>query len=142
MSDYWREHQDTYLIIIGGDGQLYDETLRWVKNSVAGENIVLIMSIENPMPILKKCQLFILSSLYEGLGLVLLEADTLNIPVVSCNITGPRGFMKKYNGTIVENSEKGILHAMYLYQEGKIPCMHVDYEQMNQENIRKCEELM
>ena len=117
-------------------------SVQWANESVAGSHIIIIRSLQNPMPILKRCQLFILSSLYEGLGLVLLEADTLGVPVVSCDITGPRGFMKKNGGTLVEDSEEGILHAMNLYDEGKIHCMNVDYRKMNEENQRKAEQLM
>lgn len=142
FTTYWTMHQDAYLIIIGGAGELYEQTVQWANESVAGSHIIIIRSLQNPMPILKRCQLFILSSLYEGLGLVLLEADTLGVPVVSCDITGPRGFMKKNGGTLVEDSEEGILHAMNLYDEGKIHCMNVDYRKMNEENQRKAEQLM
>ena len=85
---------------------------------------------------------FILSSLYEGLGLVLLEADTLGVPVASCDITGPRGLMKQNGGTLVEDSEAGILHAMEMYDAGKIPCMNIDYQKMNVENQQKAEQLI
>lgn len=142
FTKYWLQHKNTYLIIIGGTGDLYESTLQWVKESPAADFIIVIKSIQNPMPILKRCQLFILSSLYEGLGLVLLEADTLDVPVVSCNITGPRGLMMRNGGTLVEDSEDGILHAMNLYDEGKISCMHIDYEKMNAENIKKIENLI
>lgn len=142
FTKYWLQHKNTYLIIIGGTGDLYEQTLQWAKESQAADFIIVIKSIQNPMPILKRCQLFILSSLYEGLGLVLLEADTLDVPVVSCNITGPRGLMMHNGGTLVEDSEDGILHAMNLYDEGKISCMHIDYEKMNEENIKKTENLI
>lgn len=139
---YWKCHQDTYLIIIGGTGNLYEETLRTAQRVEAADNIILIKSLSNPMPILKKCNLFILSSLYEGLGLVLLEADTLGVPVVSCNVNGPRGFMQKHGGTLVESSEDGILHGMELYEDGRINVMRVDYETLNKESIAELEKIL
>lgn len=142
FAKYWMEHQNTYLIIIGGAGELYDQTVLWAKESTAGSHIIIIKSLLNPMPILKKCQLFILSSLYEGLGLVLLEADTLGVPVISCDITGPRGIMKKNGGTLVEDSEQGLLYGMNLFDEGKVPCMNIDYQKMNEENLQKAERLI
>ncbi|MDE5917838.1 MAG: glycosyltransferase, partial [Oscillospiraceae bacterium] len=108
FSEYYSEHPDTVLIIIGGRGELYEDTVRYAKKS--GAEIILIRSMENPMPVLKQCSLFILPSLYEGLGLVILEADTLGIPTVATDILGPRGFMKKYGGTLTENSKDGILN--------------------------------
>ncbi len=142
FSTYWKTHTNTYLIIIGGAGELYEQTLQWAKESPAGDHIILIRAMENPMAVLSRCQLFLLSSFYEGLGLVLLEADTLQIPVVSCDITGPRGFMKEHGGTLVENSEAGLLHAMEMFDAGQIPCMQVDYEKMNQTNIEKFEAMV
>ena len=64
------------------------------------------------MSILKKCDLFILSSLYEGLGLVILEADTLGVPVISTDVEGPKGFMEEHGGFLVPNNEDGILWGM------------------------------
>ena len=64
--------------------------------------------MDNPFPVLKKCDLFILSSYYESLGLVLLEANTCKVPCIATDVKGPRGFMEKYHGTLVENSSEGI----------------------------------
>lgn len=139
---YWEQAKDTYLIIIGGTGELYEKTVEYAAASKAGQNIILIKSLVNPMPILQRSSLFILSSLYEGLGLVILEADTLHVPVISCNVNGPRGFMTKYGGTLVEDSEEGIFHGMCSYKKGNVRTLNVDYEEMNRINIRRCEEIM
>lgn len=138
---YWTEHKETYLIIIGGTGRLYSQTVEWAKASKAGSHIILIKAIKNPMPILKKCQLFLLSSLYEGLGLVMLEADTLEVPVIACDVPGPSGFVKEHKGTLVEDSEEGLYQGMLSFARNEVPVMHVDYEKMNCQNIQKCEQL-
>ena len=96
------------------------------------DNIILIKNISNPFPILKRCDLFILSSFYEALGLVLLEANTCGVACISTNVRGPRGFMEKYNGTLVENSEEGILQGMNDFVNGKIKPMNFDAEKYNQ----------
>lgn len=128
---YCREHskKQSCLIIIGGRGELYEQTLNHARQT--GLNIILIRSMSNPMPVLKKCSLFILPSEYEGLGLVLLEADTLGIPVFATDVPGPSGFLKKYQGILVENSLEGIVHGMMLFSEGKIQPMSIDYEEYN-----------
>ena len=66
------------------------------------------------------------------MGLVLLEADTCGVPCIATDVRGPRGFMKEYNGTLVENSEEGILKGMNDFMEGKIKCMNFDAEKYNQ----------
>ena len=134
------------LIIIGGHGKIYKEILKYANNSQA--KIIIIKSISNPMPILAKCDLFVLSSFYEGLGLVILEADSLGIPVISTNIPGPRGFMNKYGGYLVDPTEKGIYGGMLAYMAGNVKTMGVNYTEYNKsaesqfENLfHKCKSL-
>ncbi len=117
------------LIIIGGRGELYEETCAYAEKSSA--EIIVIKSMQNPMPVLKKCDLFMLPSRYEGLGLVLLEADTLGIPVFATDVNGPRGFMRENGGLLVPDTSEGILDGMRLFASGGIPVMNIDYSVYN-----------
>ena len=131
---FCKDHPDAQLIIIGGYGVYYDETCRFIDSVEYGENITLINNISNPMPILKECDLFILSSYHEGWPMVLMEADTLGIPIISTDIEATRA-MKDYAGFIVENSEDGILHGMYDFVSGKVKANNSDFEKYNQEAL-------
>lgn len=142
FEQYWLKQRESDLIIIGGTGEFYNKTLELARTTAASEHIILIKSLSNPMPVLKKCDLFLLSSHYEGLGLVLLEADTLEIPVMACDVPGPHGFLRQYGGTLLENSEEGILQGMKMFTQRKISPMNIDYEQLNRESTRKFEELL
>lgn len=135
----WQEDKSSYFIIIGGNqyGALYDELEEYVSTLPCADNIILILSINNPMPIVKACDGFILASHYEGFGLVLAEADILGLPVVSTDITGPRTFMNKYNGTLVENSHEGVEKGFRLLLEGKVPMLTTDYKQYNENAINE-----
>ncbi len=140
----WEENNNTYLIIIGGNERdnLYKKLCEYVKTLPCKENVVLILSMSNPMPIVKKCDGFILGSLYEGFGLVLAEADILGLPVVSTDIVGPRTFMQKYNGTLVENSDKGMVEGFKLLLEGKVPPLTVDYDEYNREAVNEFKQIL
>lgn len=135
-------HEDAYLIIVGGNGELYEHILTLAKNSPHAERIILLKDVDNPFPILKKCDLLLLSSFYEGLGLVLLEADTLKIPVVSTDIEGPDELLKKYGGTLVENSMDGLLKGMELFMQGQIKVMDIDYEETNRRSVLAYENII
>lgn len=137
FSQYCQSYSDkkNCLIIIGGRGELYEQTVKYAQKT--GLEIILIRSLENPMPILNKCNLFMLPSEYEGLGLVLLEADTLGVPVFATNIPGPSCFLRNYSGTLVENSREGILKGMQLYSEGKIRPLNINYEKYNHAAVEK-----
>ena len=99
--------------------------------------------MSNPYPLIKMCDYFVLPSLYEGFGLVIVEADILGLPCFSADITGPRYFMQKYGGTLVEDSQAGILDGMRACIEGKIPeRLNIDYEQYNREAVAQFEALI
>lgn len=133
----WQQDKNTYFFIIGGiqrDG-LFDELCEYVKTLPSRGNIVLILSMTNPLPIVKKCDGFILASDYEGFGLVLVEADILGLPVVSTDIVGPHTFMLNNNGTLVENTLKGVEKGMKLLFDGKVPMLTADYDEYNKQAI-------
>ncbi len=138
----WKNNKDAYLIIIGGHGNMYEKTINYIESLDCGSNIITIRSISNPFPILKKCDYFVLSSFYEGFGLVLAEADILGLPVISTDILGPRTFMKENGGKLVPNSEDGIYEGMLDLLNGKIEVMNIDYEEYNRKAINAFENLL
>ncbi len=139
---FHEQHPDSCLIIIGGAGSDYEKTVAYARGTKAASDIHLLKQLSNPMPILKQCDGFLLSSFYEGLGLVLLEADTLGIPTAACDVSGPAGFMREHGGTLLENSEEGIYEGFCRFARGEISAMRVDYESMNRENVEKIYKLI
>lgn len=131
------------LILMGGTsyGETYHELCEYVSSLKLEKNVILLCQVSNPYPIIKDCDYFILSSFYEGFGLVLAEADILGKPIVSTDIAGPRAFMQKYGGTLVENSEEGILSGLKMLADGKVQPLNADYEAYNQEVIQEFEQL-
>ena len=93
--------------------------------------------MRNPMPVLKRCDLFMLPSKYEGLGLVLLEADTLGLPVYATDILGPKGFMNENGGLLVPDTSEGVLDGMLLFAAGSISPMNIDYSVYNKKAADK-----
>ena len=59
---FWQESPEAVLIIIGGYGALHGKTIKKARNLPCWKNVAIIKSLENPMPILKRCDLFILAS--------------------------------------------------------------------------------
>lgn len=138
---YYKNKKEGYLIIIGGYGPLYKETVQHAEGMESKNRIIIIHYMSNPMPVLKQCDLFLLSSLYEGLGLVILEADTLGIPVVSTDIPGPRGFMKEHGGFLVSPDSEGLYEGMVAFDCGEVHAMNVNYEEYNRRAVEQFEEL-
>ena len=84
------------------------------------------------MPILAKCDLFVLPSYYEGWGIVAMEADTLGVPVIACDVPGLQ-WLRNYSGNLFENSEDGILNGMREFEKGNIKTLEIDYAKYNEE---------
>ena len=132
FEQFYKKNNNAILIIIGGYGKLFKELQEYIKKLECRYNVILIKDMSNPFPVLKRCDLFIMSSFYEALGMVILEANTCGIPCISTDIKGPRTFMKEHNGRLVDNSEAGILEGMNEFVEGKIKCMKFDAKSYNQ----------
>ena len=131
------------MIILGGYGPLYEETRQKAADMGCADRIVIIKYLANPYPLLKACDYFVLSSYYEGFGLVLAEADILGLPCFSTDITGPRKFIHRYGGKLVANSTAGIVRGMKACLFGRIPKrLAIDYEKYNKEAVEQFEALI
>lgn len=138
----YKKDPSLYLMIIGGHGKEYEKTLSYGKSKVSASHIIIIKNLRNPQPFLKASAGFILPSYYEGLGLVLMEAIIQKVPVASTDIPGPRGFMHSVNGTLVPDSEAGVLEGLSLLANGKIPVLPVDFDAYNRKAVNEFEELL
>ncbi|OLU47144.1 CDP-glycerol glycerophosphotransferase family protein [Faecalibaculum rodentium] len=138
----WKNDSSVNLVIIGGHGPLYEETLAQREQSPARERIAIIQSMKNPQSVLRKSDFFVLSSFHEGLGLVLLEANIQGLPIMSTDIPGPHGFLSRYGGLLVDDSEEGLVDGMQQMLEGKVPVLDIDYDSYNKNAIQEFESLL
>lgn len=79
-----------------GKGDLEKKIKSYIKNNNLSNYIKLLGYKDNIYPYLKKSDLFILSSLYEGSPNTLIEALTFGLKIISTNCkTGPKEILKK-----------------------------------------------
>lgn len=80
---------------IVGKGNQKDRLLNYVKKNKMEKNVKLAGYKKNIYPFYRKADLFILSSLYEGLPNTLIEANCFNLKIISSNCkTGPKEILK------------------------------------------------
>lgn len=93
-----------------GSGKEKEKLLEFIKINKLNNFVKLIGYHKNPFNVLKKANLFILSSVYEGLPNVLLEAAALKKFIISSDCpTGP--------SEILENGNYGLLFRTSNYKD-------------------------
>ncbi len=95
-----------------GDGPEYN----LVKNKIIENNLedkVLLMGrMKNPFPYVKASDLFLMCSHYEPFGLVIIEALSCGIPVLSLDVASIKEIMDSKYGMVFENSEDGLYEGI------------------------------
>jgi glycosyltransferase involved in cell wall biosynthesis len=78
-------------LFIIGEGDLKHDLEYLINELNLENNVFLLGNVENVFPFLGNCDCFVFTSLWEGFGLVLVEALSVNLPTISTDCkTGPR----------------------------------------------------
>jgi len=89
-------------LLIIGDGNKKKELINYIYENNLKKIVQIKSHKKNPFPYIKSSDIFILSSLFEGLPNVLLEAISLNSFVISSNCpTGPSEILDKGKGGLL-----------------------------------------
>jgi CDP-glycerol glycerophosphotransferase (TagB/SpsB family)/glycosyltransferase involved in cell wall biosynthesis len=115
-----RTHPEIRLVVVG-DGPLREDlTARASRLGLDG--LVLFAGQQrNPWAIMAAAQCFVLSSDYEGQPMVILEARTLGLPVVSTSFDSVGSAVGDGEGLVVERSAPALGAGMVAAAEGRVP---------------------
>ena len=93
-----KKYKDYRLIIIG-DGELKDKLISQIKKLNLYEDVILIGHQKNVYKYLKYAKVFVLSSLWEEVGFVMVEAASCNVNIISSDCkNGPEEFLLNGKG--------------------------------------------
>jgi len=125
-------YPDASLIVLG-EGEMRTELEAVTKRLHIDQRVKFIGKVENPQDYLKDADLFILPSLYEGLGVVLLEAMSIGVPVIASDIPAV--------DEVIEHEQNGLLfqaeNSSQLTEDILSIIKDVDLQQKLIENARK-----
>ena len=96
---------NSYLI---GDGLEKEKLENAIKEQNIEDTFFMLGRKDNPFPYVKKADLFILSSILEGLPTVLYESIILGVPCVSTEVAGAREILKDKYGLITKNDDEAL----------------------------------
>ena len=85
-----------FLVKIGGEGELKEVLQKQIDNLKLSERVFLLGQVD-PVDFLKKIDIFVLPSLWEGLGLVALEAALANKPIIASRVDGIKEIINSDN---------------------------------------------
>ncbi|WP_154840871.1 glycosyltransferase [Staphylococcus pasteuri] len=126
-------------LYILGDGPLFEKLNDLINSLNLNDSVYLLGHIRNPFVYIKMCDCFVLTSNYEGQGMVILEAQTLNKPVIGTNVTGINSILNESNGLMVENNINAIANGLMAYINGEIPAITFNYKKYNYDIMKKIE---
>lgn len=100
--------KDVQLYIIG-EGRERKHLENIIRNERMEDSVHLMGFMRNPYALMSIMDLFVCSSIAEGFSLVIAEAMTLGLPVISTECAGPNELLDYGNyGLLVDNSEQGL----------------------------------
>ncbi|MGB9794641.1 glycosyltransferase [Caldisericum exile] len=109
-----RKEVDARLVILG-EGEERKNLENLAKELGISEYLLMPGFVNNPYKYMSKSSVFVLSSIYEGLPTVLIEALSLGIPVVSTDCpSGPREILEngKYGKLVPVHNEIALARAI------------------------------
>lgn len=90
FSEVVKKNQNCKLLILG-EGELKEKLEKLITILNLQDNVLLLGFVDNPYDYLRKANVFVFSSLYEGLGNSIIESLVCKVPVISTDcVAGPR----------------------------------------------------
>ena len=126
----------TALVILGG-GDLEQQLRELVLSLGLTDAVTIAGQVDNPYAIMREADCFVLSSDYEGQPMVILEARTLGLPVVTTSFSSVRDSVPEDAGVVVPLSVKGVADGMRKFLAGKVPASTLDAEEYNRRAMQQ-----
>ena len=138
-----RNEKYKFQIIMIGDGEDRVNYEKLIKEAALDDVIIFLGKRLNPFPYLKNADCFLLSSQYEGFPTTFTESLTLNIPIITTDVSDAKSFIDGKYGIVVNNDDDDIYNGMkkYLDYGFKIK-KKFDYQAFNQDSLDRLYEII
>lgn len=100
-----------FKVYLVGEGENTSDYLDKIKELKLEDSVYLLGRQNNPYKYMKRADFLVISSDFEGYGIVIDEAKVLNLPIISTDIADAKKMVEGY-GKVFENSSEGIYEGM------------------------------
>jgi len=136
------QYPDSALYIIG-HGYLRGDLEKLINALGIAENVALTGQMQNPFKLMSKCDCFIFPSIYEGQGLVVLEARYLRMPIIISNYSVAKDVCVPDGQLVIGMDAEDIYQGMLAFANGDVPKDYVfDHNAYNEECYKQFETLL
>lgn len=130
------QHPEIRLVIIGG-GRLEAELTALIATLGLESYVYLAGQVDNPFALMAAAECFVLSSDYEGQPMVILEARTLGLPVVTTAFGSVGDSVPEDAGLVVPQTVEGVAGGLRRYLAGEVPAHALDGEDYNRRAVEE-----
>lgn len=140
-------YTDINWYIIGG-GPIEEDIKKQISAHKMEKHIFMLGMKNNPYPYIKKCDLFIQPSIFEGYSLSIMEAKILGTPILATHSAAGKQIENGLDGFLCDaNAESVYENILRLYktreelEKCKKALMNCDFDSINQRIILQLEKL-
>ena len=120
-------------LVIVGDGPLRQGLAARARLKGISDRVMFVGQTDNPFAYMARSGCFVMSSDYEGQPMVVLEARTLGLPVVSTDYASVASVIDDTCGIVVGRSHDALAVGMLRYLAGEVPRSTLDPDAYNAE---------
>ena len=132
-----------FRILLVGDGKETENYKKLVEKYNLQEEIKFLGRKQNPYPYFKIADSLLLTSEYEGLPVVYIEAMILGLPIITTDVSDSKRIIENKFGIVTEKNIDSIYNAMkQVVEKGIKNNLKFDYEKYNLEIKEKLEKLI
>lgn len=105
VNDLVNKYDNRIIADVIGSGELENECKRYIEEHDLGRNVNILGFKNNPYTYMKNSKMLVMTSMFEGFGLVAVEAMILGVPVATLKVGGLVDIVDNKCGIICESIE-------------------------------------
>ena len=120
-----------------GDGELKDKCIEFINMNDLCNNVDMLGYLDNPMGVLARSKIFVMTSVYEGTPISALEAMALGLPIVSTPTDGVVDLVLQNQTGVCSDDNDSLSNAIIQLLMNK-----EWYSQVHNNTLKRFDELM